>query len=218
MKVIGAGFGRTGTMSQKAALEMLGFGPSFHMIDLIREPEPLPYWQAAANGEQVDWTEALDGWESTVDWPGCTWWEQMAETWPDVPILLSVRDPEAWYRSTLNSIHEAKEMALRGELGGGEDAEDAPDPAVIQFINGMIWNGTFEGRFADKEFAIDVFNRHNEDVKRKAPADRLLVWDIKEGWGPLCDFLGVDVPAEPMPHLNDTESFRNMWGMPALTA
>jgi hypothetical protein len=217
MQVIGAGFGRTGTMSLKAALERLGLGPCFHMIDLIREPEPLPYWQAAANGEQVDWTEALDGWESTIDWPGCTYWEQMAETWPDAPILLSVREPEAWYRSTLNSIHEAKEMALRGELGGGTEG-DAPDPAVIQFINGMIWNGTFEGRFTNKEFAIDVFNRHNEGVKSKVPADRLLVYDIKTGWGPLCEFLGVEVPDEPMPHMNDTESFRNMWGMPALTA
>ena len=215
MKVIGAGFGRTGTMSLKAALEQLGFGPCFHMIDLIRDPAPLPYWQAAASGEQVDWTEALAGWESTIDWPGCTFWEEMAETWPDVPVLLSVRDPEAWYRSTLNSIHEAKEMALRGELQG--NTEEAPDPATMQMINGLIWNGTFKGRFTDKEFALDVFRRHNEEVKSKVPADRLLVYQIKDGWGPLCDFLGVEVPDEPMPHLNDTDSFRNMFGMPALT-
>jgi hypothetical protein len=216
MQVIGAGFGRTGTMSLKAALERLGFGPCFHMIDLIRNPEPLPYWQAAANGEQVDWTEALAGWESTIDWPGCTYWEEMAETWPDAPILLSVREPEAWYRSTLNSIHEAKEMALRGELQG--NTEEAPDPATMQMINGLIWNGTFEGRFTDKEFALEVFRRHNEDVKSKVPSDRLLVYEIKDGWEPLCDFLGVEAPDESMPHLNDTESFRNMFGMPALTA
>jgi sulfotransferase family protein len=216
MQVIGAGFGRTGTMSLKAALERLGFGPCFHMIDLIRDPTPLPYWQAAADGEKVDWTEALDGWESTIDWPGCTFWEEMAEIWPDAPVLLSVRDPEAWYRSTYNSIHEAKEMALRGELQG--NTEEPPDPAVMQMINGLIWNGTFKGRFTDKEFALEVFRRHNEDVKSKVPADRLLVYEIKQGWGPLCDFLGVEVPDEPMPHLNDTESFRNMFGMPALAA
>jgi Sulfotransferase domain len=216
MKVIGAGFGRTGTMSLKAALERLGFGPCFHMIDLIRDPTPLPYWQAAANGEKVDWTEALDGWESTIDWPGCTFWEEMAEIWPDAPVLLSVRDPEAWYRSTYNSIHEAKEMALRGELQG--NTEEPPDPAVMQMINGLIWKGTFKGRFTDKEFALEVFRRHNEDVKSKVPADRLLVYEIKQGWGPLCDFLGAEVPDEPMPHLNDTESFRNMFGMPALAA
>ena len=214
MKVIGAGFGRTGTMSLKAALEQLGCGPCFHMIDLIRDPEPLPYWVAAANGERIDWTEAMDGWESSVDWPGCTFWEEMAETWPDAPVLLSVRDPEAWYRSCLNSIHAAKEMALAGELEGGD--EDGPSPEVVGMINNLIWNGTFKGRFLEKDYALEVFHRHNEDVKAKVPADRLLVYEIKQGWEPLCEFLGVDVPHTPMPHLNDTESFRNMFGMPAL--
>jgi hypothetical protein len=214
MKVIGAGFGRTGTMSLKAALEQLGCGPCFHMIDLIRDPEPLPYWVAAANGERIDWTEALDGWESSVDWPGCTFWEQMAETWPDAPVLLSVRDPEAWYRSCLNSIHAAKEMALAGELEGGD--EEGPSPEVVGMINNLIWNGTFKGRFLEKDYALEVFHRHNEYVKAKVPANRLLVYEIKQGWEPLCEFLGVDVPDTPMPHLNDTESFRNMFGMPAL--
>ena len=156
----------------------------------------------------------LDGWESSVDWPGCTFWEQMAETWPDAPVLLSVRDPESWYRSCSNSIHAAKEMALRGELEGGD--EDAPDPAVVQFINGLIWNGTFNGRFLEKDYALEVMRDHNKDVKRKLPADRLLVYEITEGWEPLCSFLGVPVPDAPMPHLNDTESFRSMFGMPAL--
>lgn len=214
MKVIGAGFGRTGTMSLKAALEQLGCGPCFHMIDLIRDPEPLPYWVAAANGERIDWTEAMDGWESSVDWPGCTFWEEMAETWPDAPVLLSVRDPEAWYRSCLNSIHAAKEMALAGELEGGD--EEGPSPEVVGMINNLIWNGTFKGRFLEKDYALEVFHRHNEFVKAKVPANRLLVYEIKQGWEPLCEFLGVDVPDTPMPHLNDTESFRNMFGMPAL--
>lgn len=214
MKVIGAGFGRTGTMSLKAALEQLGFGPSFHMIDLVRDPAPLPLWQAAATGEPVDWAEVLDGWESTVDWPGCTFWAQMAETWPDAPIVLSVRDPEAWYRSCLNSIHAAKEMALAGELEGG--TEDGPDPAVIQFINGLIWNGTFDGRFLERDYALEVFRRHNESVQAAVPADRLLVYEIAHGWGPLCGFLGVPVPDTPLPHLNDTASFRDMFGMPAM--
>jgi len=214
MKVIGAGFGRTGTMSLKAALEQLGCGPCFHMIDLIRDPEPLPYWVAAANGERIDWTEAMDGWESSVDWPGCTFWEEMAETWPDAPVLLSVRYPEAWYRSCLNSIHAAKEMALAGELEGGD--EEGPSPEVVGMINNLIWNGTFKGRFLEKDYALEVFHRHNEYVKAKVPANRLLVYEIKQGWEPLCEFLSVDVPHTPMPHLNDTESFRNMFGMPAL--
>lgn len=214
MKVIGAGFGRTGTMSLKAALEQLGAGPCFHMIDLVRDPAPLALWQAAAAGEKVDWTEILDGWESTVDWPGCSFWEDMVETWPDAPVLLSVREPEAWYRSCENSIHAAKEMALAGELEGG--SEDAPDPAVIGFINGLIWNGTFDGRFLERDYALEAFHRHNEAVKAAVPADRLLVYEVAQGWEPLCEFLGVPVPDTPMPHLNDTASFRTMFGMPAL--
>lgn len=216
MQVIGAGFGRTGTMSLKAALEQLGFGPAFHMIDLVRDPARLPHWRAAAAGARVDWTQTLDGWESTVDWPGCSFWEEMAETWPDAPVLLSVREPEVWYRSCLNSIHAAKEMALKGELEGG--SEDAPDPEVIGMINDLIWNGTFGGRFLEKDYALEVFRSHNEDVQRKLPAERLLVYEIGEGWQPLCSFLGVPVPDGPMPHLNDTAAFRSMFGMPALTA
>jgi hypothetical protein len=216
MKVIGAGFGRTGTMSLKAALEQIGFGPCFHMIDLVRDPSALPPWKAAAAGERVDWSEVLEGWESTVDWPGCTYWKQMAETWPQAKVLLNVREPEAWYRSCLNSIHEVKELSARGELEGG--TENPPDPEVMGMINDLIWNGTFDGRFRDRDHAIEVFRRHNEDVQRNVPADRLLVYDISSGWAPLCEFLDVDVPDGPMPHLNDTQSFRAMFGMPALAS
>lgn len=215
MKVIGAGFGRTGTMSLKGALERLGCDPCFHMVDLVRDPTPLAYWQAAARGEPVDWRAALAGWQGTVDWPGCTFWEQMAATWPDAPVLLSVRDPERWYESCLNSIHAAKEMGLRGELRPS-DAENAPAPEVLGMINDLIWNGTFHGRFLEKEYALEVFDRHVEDVKSKVPPDRLLVYEVGQGWEPLCEMLGVAVPDEPFPHLNDTESFRAMFGMPAL--
>ena len=215
MKVIGAGFGRTGTMSLKGALEQLGFGPSFHMIDVARQPELLPGWQAAVDGEPVDWKELFDGWESTVDWPACTFWEQIWHTFPDAKVLLSVRDPEAWYASCLKSIHASAQAAVKGELEGGS-VEVSPE--AMKMINGLIWNGTFEGRFEDKDFAIEVFNAHNEDVKRKVPADRLLVYEITEGWEPLCEFLEVPVPDAPMPHLNDATSFRAMVGLPALPA
>jgi hypothetical protein len=216
VKVIGAGFGRTGTMSLKAALERLGANPCFHMIDIIRDPSSLHYWQAAAEGEKVDWTEALAGWEGSVDWPGCTFYKEHMETWPDAPVLLSVRDPESWYKSVANSIHAAKEMAMRGELEPPE--ENPPSPEVMQMINGLIWNGTFHGRFEEKDYALKVFNDHIEEVKRTVPPERLVVYEIKQGWGPLAEMMGVDVPDEEFPHLNDTESFRQMFGMPAVAA
>jgi hypothetical protein len=214
MKVIGAGFGRTGTMSLKGALEQLGFGPSFHMIDVARYPELLPQWQAAADGESADWAQVFEGWESTVDWPACTYWEQIWETFPDAKVLLSVRDPESWYASCQKSIHASAQAAAKGELEGGSVTVS---PEAMKMINGVIWNGTFEGRFDDKEFALDVYNRHNEDVKSKVPADKLLVYEIKQGWEPLCEFLEVPVPETDMPHLNDATSFRAMVGLPALS-
>ena len=214
MQVIGAGFGRTGTMSLKGALTQLGFGPSFHMIDVALQPQLLPGWQAAVDGEDVDWRQLLDGWESTVDWPGCTFWEQIWNEYPDAKVLLSVRDPDAWYASCRKSIHASAQAATKGELKGGSVGVS---PEAMKLVNGLIWNGTFEGRFDDKDFAIDVFNRHNEDVKSKVPADKLLVYEIGEGWEPLCEFLDVPVPDTPMPHLNDATSFRAMVGLPALS-
>lgn len=214
MQVIGAGFGRTGTMSLKAALEQLGFGPSFHMIDVARQPELLPQWQLAADGGTPDWRQVFEGWESTVDWPACTYWEQIWEAFPDAKVLLSVRDADAWYASCQKSIHASAQAAAKGELEGGS-VEVSPE--AMKMINGIIWNGTFEGRFDDKQFAIDVYNRHNEDVKSKVPADKLLVYEIKQGWEPLCEFLEVPVPDGPLPHLNDATSFRAMVGLPALS-
>jgi len=213
VKVIGAGFGRTGTMSQKAALEQLGFGPSFHMIDVARRPELLPGWQAAADAEEVDWTALLDGWGSTVDWPACTFWREIWAAFPDAKVLLSVRDPEAWYASCAKSIHASAQAAAKGELEGGS-VEVSPE--AMKMINRLIWDGTFKGRFDDKDFAIGVYQAHNEAVKSEVPADRLLVYDVKQGWEPLCEFLGVPVPDGPMPHLNDADSFRAMVGLPAL--
>jgi sulfotransferase family protein len=217
MKLIGAGFGRTGTMSLKAALEQVGYGPCFHMIDLIKGEMPLPDWDAASRGEEVDYVRALQGWESTIDWPACTYWERLVEIWPDAKVLLSVRDPDKWYESCLNSIHEAAEMGTRGELGGGP--VPPPSTEVMEVINRIVWEGTFENRFEeDRQFAIDTFNSHNEAVRAKVPADRLLVYEVKEGWGTLCEFLEVDEPDAPFPHLNDTASFRGMFGMPALSS
>ncbi|MBV9214069.1 MAG: sulfotransferase family protein, partial [Actinobacteria bacterium] len=186
MKLIGAGFGRMGTMSLKAALERIGYGPCFHMIDLITQPEPLPYWEAAARGEHVDWDAAFDGWESTVDWPGCTYWDQLAEEWPDAPVLLNSRDPEAWYRSCVNSIHAAAEAGTKGELKGG--TMPPPNPDVMRVINTQIWHGTFEGRFLEKDFAMRKLHEHYDAVRAGVPRDRLLEWEIGDGWAPLCGF------------------------------
>ncbi len=215
MKVIGAGYGRTGTMTLKAALEELGAGPCYHMVEVLwGDTSKLPLWQAAANGEATDWEQMFDGFESTVDWPGCTYYEQLMEVFPDAKVLLTVRDPEAWYESARNSIYAALIAGRKGELAEG--TEEPPSPEAFQMISTLIWEGTFHGRFEDKAYAIEMFNKHIAEVKSKVPPQRLVVHEVKEGWRPLAQMLSVDEPLTPFPRLNDKVAFREMVGLPAL--
>ena len=216
MKVIGAGFGRTGTASLKDALEELGFGPCYHMTDVFENPGHADFWRAAWRGEPVDWDGVLGGYEATVDWPGCTFYEELMERHPDAKVLLSVRDPERWYESTRSTIYELGRIstgspfsrlgfALTSRLAFGRfKTGQAPMTEEI------VWRGTFGGSFEDKDHAMEVFNRHNEEVRRRVPKERLLVYEVKQGWGPLCEFLGVEVPDKPFPHLNDAADMRRL--------
>jgi Sulfotransferase domain len=212
VKVVGTGFGRTGTMSLKAALETLGFGPCYHMIEVFEHPEHAGFWQAAWRGEPVDWDGLLGGYEAAVDWPACTFYEELLQRYPDARVLLSVRDPERWYESTRDTIYQISKITAGSRLSR----------AVFAFVglfvsgvfeigrmgNKIIWQGTFDGRFEDRSHAIEVFVRHNEEVKRRVPAEKLLVFEVKEGWGPLCEFLGVEAPDKPFPRLNDAAQMR----------
>ena len=157
MQVIGAGFGRTGTLTLKAALEELGVGPCYHMVEVLwGDTSRLPLWQAAANGEAVDWKAVFEGFESTVDWPGCTFWEPLMEVFPEAKVLLSLRDPESWYESARNSIYAVMLAGKKGELKGGQ--ETPPSPEAFAMISKLMWDGTFHGKFEDKAYAIERFN------------------------------------------------------------
>lgn len=212
VQVIGAGFGRTGTWSLKAALEEIGKGPCFHMVDLMPHPDRAAHFLAALNGEPNDWNATFEGYRATVDWPGCTFYKDIMATYPEAKVILSVRDSEKWYASAEKTIYALKEAAARGALEG--DGPGAP-PEVLLMIRTLIWDTTFQDRFADKDFAIGVFEAWNEEVKQTVPAEKLLVYEIQQGWEPICEFLGVDVPDSEFPHLNDAESFRKMFGVPA---
>ncbi|GAA4210147.1 sulfotransferase family protein [Actinocatenispora rupis] len=202
MKVIGAGFGRTGTASLKAALDRLGVGPCFHMSEVFEHPDRVPYFRAAARGEAVDWDAAFAGYESTVDWPGAAFWRELAARYPEAKVLLSVRDPARWHASMRDTILPAADAAP-------ERARQLPElVAPMQMLQDVVWQGTFDGRGGDEAYATRVFTEHNAAVRREIPADRLLEYEVGQGWGPLCAFLGVDVPDEDFPHLNDGASFR----------
>jgi hypothetical protein len=201
--VIGAGFGRTGTLSVKVALEALGFGPCNHMVEVFEHPEHIPAWQAAAEGAPVDWGAVFAGYRATVDWPGCTFYEALLREYPRARVLLTVRDPERWYESAAATIYQAS----RAAAGAGSEAP-ASVRASGRMIDTLIWQLTFGGRFEDKAQAIAVYERHNREVQERVPSERLLVYDVAEGWAPICRFLGVPVPeGRPFPHLNDRATF-----------
>ena len=202
IEIIGAGFGRTGTLSLKQALETLGFGPCYHMTEVLSKPENaahVPLWTRAAEGAAVDWPALLDGYRSTVDWPGSRFWREMRSVWPQARVILSLRDADRWYDSVMKTIWPASSGLMK--------ASDEPLKSFGTMHDRVIWSGTFDGRIEDRAYAKQVFEEHNAEVKRSVPTDRLLVYEPGEGWERLCAFLGVDTPDEPYPHSNLSEDF-----------
>jgi hypothetical protein len=202
--VIGAGFGRTGTLSLKGALEQLGFGPCHHMAEVFAHPEQIPLWQRAVSGADVDWDKLLAGYQATVDWPSAYFWRELAETYPEAKVLLSIRDAESWYASFSSTI--LKLIAAK---------ESVTIPAIREALEmgaPLVSTKVFSDRADDPEHAKAVFRAHEEEVRRTIPADRLLVFDVRQGWEPLCAFLEVPVPDGPFPRLNDAEQFKTLTG------
>lgn len=211
LDVIGAGLGRTGTYSLKVALTRLGYGPCHHMTSLGEDRALRDGWEAVVRGEQVRWSVLLGGYRSAVDWPACAFWRDLTEAYPDAKVILTVRDPDRWYasvRSTLYQSSHRPRLGVNGLLMWLEDQLDSDLRRRRQISRAVIWQGTFGSRFEDRDYAIGIFQRHNAEVQAGVAADRLLVFDVAYGWEPLCAFLGVPVPDEPFPHLNDTAAFQ----------
>ena len=199
LRLIGAGFGRTGTLSLKGAIEKLGAGPCYHMLEVARNPGHADIWLRAARGEPVDWDALFADFAATVDWPSCRFWRELRERYPDARVLLSVRSPESWYESVHGTIYQAMTLTR----------DDLPEAVGTQLsmARQIVLEDTFGGRFLDRAHAMAVFERHNEAVMREVPSDQLLVYPVGSGWEPLCEFLGVPVPDEEFPHVNKSETF-----------
>jgi Sulfotransferase domain len=217
MKVLGVGFGRSGTMSLKQALEDLGQGPCLHMIDLIRNNELIPPWQEAAIEGNVDFDKMFEGFESTIDWPGCTYWKDLIEYYPDAVVLHNYRDFDGWYKSLNNTIVAVRKAAMAGELK--EDASrPAPAPELWQVIGKLIYEVDFQGKVEDEAWMRDMYYARIEEIKDTVPADRLIDFNLEEspGWEALTEKLGVEAPDKEFPHLHDTDEFRAEFGLPPL--
>ena len=202
LKVIGSGFGRTGTMSLKMALEQLGFGPCHHMVECMGDPSKVANWQKVAAGQAVSWDEVFEGYAAQVDWPGCHVWRQLADHYPDAKVLHSVRPEESWWNSYSQTIGKMMDIY-----------ETLPMPphvaAMTKAARDMIASQTFGGPHLDKDASLAAFRKRTEDVKAAIPPERLLVFDVAEGWEPLCAFLNAPVPDTPFPRTNAVEDFWN---------
>jgi Sulfotransferase domain len=194
LQVIGAGLGRTGTLSLKLALERLGLGPCYHMAELMVNPERTPLWIAAADGKP-DWDAVFMGYASTTDYPACLYWRELADVYPKARLILTKRDKEKWFESTQATVFsEAMSARIRGT-------------PVEPFFQKTIWKDLGD-RIHDRAFMTAYFEKHNAAVEAGAAKKRLLVYDVAQGWGPLCEFLDVPVPDSPFPKVNTREEMQ----------
>ena len=195
LSIIGAGLGRTGTMSLKLALEQLELGRCFHMIELMDNQHLLPHWDRAGRGESVNWDEMFDGYGATVDWPSSSFYQELAAHYPEAKIILTTRDADKWFDSTQATIFK-----------GIEERADPSNPFGSMIQNVIV--SMFDGDLHTREHCIAVYEKHNAEVRRVISADRLLEFNIGEGWGPLCKFLGKSIPETPFPRVNSTDEFQ----------
>jgi hypothetical protein len=192
LKVIGSGLGRTGTMSTKLALEQLGFR-CHHMVEVFMHPESVPLWVDAGNGKP-DWDAIFAEYTAAVDHPGCAYWRQLMDHYPEGKVLHTVRDPDKWFDSTQATIFNP------------DRPEPPPGTPMGDFFAQL--QAFYGGDMHDRAFMTDFFRRHSEAVVAGVPKERLLVFEVKDGWGPLCEFLGAPVPDTPYPRENTTEQFQ----------
>jgi len=206
LKIIGAGFGRTGTMSLYTALNQLGF-PCYHMFEVLKNPankSHLDFWQKVANsppGTQFDWEQVFAKYTAAVDNPACCVWRELLVAYPDAKVVLTLhpRGAEAWYESTIDTIYFTEVLWQFKVL-------EVLTPFGRKFgdmSRKLIWQRSHRGTMTDKAKAIAYYEEHIANVKAAVPPERLLVYTVDEGWGPLCDFIGAPQPSTPFPNVND---------------
>lgn len=196
LQVIGSGLGRTGTKSLHAALNLLGLGPCHHMMEVFQNPETMPLWIEAGAG-RPDWESVFDGYRSAVDYPTAAYWRELALRYPEAKIIHTIRDPADWFESTQATIFRP---------GGIAHAAIQSSELIGDFFRSFIKPPLLD-HLNDRDWLLDYFRRHTDEVKATIPPDRLLFYEVTEGWAPLCAFLGLDVPGEAFPSQNSRAEF-----------
>ncbi len=210
LKVIGSGLGRTGTHSLKLALEMLGFVKCYHMVELFQQPERLKYFKNAEKGKDVNWDELFEGYSSAVDYPVARYYKQITQFYPKAKVIHTLRDPESWYESASATIfwaskpYSLKILKLAVHLPFSCEARRR---IPVLLYNRKLSDWEFGKDLKNKKKVIEKYNEHYNEVVRIIPKERLLLFDPKEGWEPLCKFLDVPVPSVNYPKSNTRQEF-----------
>jgi len=210
LQVIGAGWGRTGTESLKIALEELGFDRCYHGFDLFNDGRKLQYWKELRETGTTDFDALFKGYRACVDFPAAYYYRELLKQYPDAKIILTVRDPSKWYDSAANTIFKKPDPVKFPILKwlGRISKKLNYIPQIYYHIQTFLFQEAFHGQIENKEAMMSLFEQWNEEVKRTVPADQLLVYEISQGWEPLCKFLNLPVPATPFPQTNKKEAFQ----------
>lgn len=188
LKVIGTGFGRTGTNSMQVALEILGFGPCHHMFEIANNPLMKTRWGGfVGTGQTPDWESLFEGYSSCMDWPSAHYWRELVEVYPEAHVILTWRSTESWWASYHKTLMQFRQTT--------------DDHASVGY---RTLDMVFGKRFEDRAHVTGLYEANVAAVKAEVPAERLLIHKLGDGWGPLCAHLDVPVPDQPYPQTNST--------------
>ena len=212
--VIGAGLPRTGTLSTRMALQHLLRAPCYHgSVPVVEQVDHLQPWVEMFQAGKLEPETAkrlLNGCKAGVDWPVFCWYQELAQLFPEAKILLTVREPHAWFRSQkwLNDaiytmVAETPFSWFFSLIGLGSFTATMRAKHLIQ--HGIAGKRN-RALLAGEEASVKFYEEHVEEVKASVPSEKLLVFSVKEGWQPLCTFLGLPVPEIPFPTVNDRKA------------
>jgi len=222
LKVIGANFGRTATMSLKQGLEILGFEKCYHMSEVVVHPEHVKLWLEAWQGKNI-WATLFADYQAAVDWPAAAFWPQLMHVYPEAKIVLSIRDADEWFESARKTIFQSmdsnllaknEEFRARVEILKNQSQQDLQKLNLlhrIEMLKEIIVDGTFDGDLWDKDKCIKIYKDNIEKCRSEVPLDRLIEFDPSLGWEPLCRGLDRTIPQKPYPHVNKAEEFLHRW-------
>ena len=212
LQVLAAGLPRTGTTSLKAALQVIGYGPSLHMEDLFRDSRRCALWARLFEEGTTDLDQLFEGYRSTTDFPGCLLVGDLFDSYPDLKVVLNYRDPAAWYDSIMRTIYPAANRTAEEQRAMSrkavEDHRFVGINAALSLVDDYLLKGYFRGQLPERGFAIAAYEDHYATVRQLVPAGQLLEYRVEEGWAPLCKFLSVDLPEAEFPHKNTSGDFQ----------